>query len=218
MWWYNQIDELSESVEKIVYNTKGRKNLFLQTGRFNNFRTGGSSSDDTIASFFFEFTDRKERENGRVVIENLREELDKIPGIKTEIKAQEGGPPTGKDIEIRVLGPSRDSTMNVAQEIKNYLGEIDGIVNLESTLPVPGVEWELFVDKPKAAKFGADIPTIGNSIGLITSGLTIGSYRPKDIDEELDIVLRYPKKERYIDELDNILINTESYFISLFQC
>ena len=47
--------------------------------------------------------------------------MDKIPGIKTEIKAQEGGPPTGKDIEIRVLGPSRDSTMNVAQEIKNYL-------------------------------------------------------------------------------------------------
>ncbi len=210
-----QIDELSESVEEIVYNTKGIKNLFLQTGRFNNFRTGGSSSDDTIASFFFEFTDRKERENGRVVIENMRKELDKIPGIKTEIKAQEGGPPTGKDIEIRVLGPSRDSTMNVAQEIKNYLSEIDGIVNLESTLPVPGVEWELFVDKPKAAKFGADIPTIGNSIGLITSGLTIGSYRPKDIDEELDIVLRYPKKERYIDELDNILINTESGLVPI---
>ena len=95
------------------------------------------------------------------------------------------------------------------------MSEIDGIVNLESTLPVPGVEWELFVDKPKAAKFGADIPTIGNSIGLITSGLTIGSYRPKDIDEELDIVLRYPKKERYIDELDNILINTESGLVPI---
>ena len=141
-----QIDELSETVEKIVYNTKGIKNLFLQTGRFNSFRSGGSSSDDTIASFFFEFTDRNERENGRVVIQNMRKELDKIPGIKTEIKAQEGGPPTGKDIEIRVLGPSRGSTMNVAQEIKNYLSGIEGIVNLESTLPVPGVEWELFVE------------------------------------------------------------------------
>ena len=210
-----QIDELSESVEEIVHGTKGVKNLFLQTGRFNNFRTGGSSSDDTIASFFFEFTDREERENGRVVIENMRKELDKIPGIKTEIKAQEGGPPTGKDIEIRVLGPSRSSTMTVAQDIKSYLNSIDGLVNLESTLPVPGVEWELFVDKPKAAKFGADIPTIGNSIGLITSGLTIGSYRPKDIDEELDIVLRYPEKERYIDELENILINTESGMVPI---
>ena len=210
-----QIDELSESVEEIVHGTKGVKNLFLQTGRFNNFRTGGSSSDDTIASFFFEFTDREERENGRVVIENMRKELDKIPGIKTEIKAQEGGPPTGKDIEIRVLGPSRSSTMTVAQDIKSYLNSLDGLVNLESTLPVPGVEWELFVDKPKAAKFGADIPTIGNSIGLITSGLTIGSYRPKDIDEELDIVLRYPEKERYIDELENILINTESGMVPI---
>ena len=145
----------------------------------------------------------------------MRKELDKIPGIKTEIKAQEGGPPTGKDIEIRVLGPSRSSTMTVAQDIKSYLNSLDGLVNLESTLPVPGVEWELFVDKPKAAKFGADIPTIGNSIGLITSGLTIGSYRPKDIDEELDIVLRYPEKERYIDELENILINTESGMVPI---
>ena len=122
-----QIDELSESVEEIVHGTKGVKNLFLQTGRFNNFRTGGSSSDDTIASFFFEFTDRKERENGRVVIENMRKELDKIPGIKTEIKAQEGGPPTGKDIEIRVLGPNRSSTMTVAQDIKSYLNTVDGL-------------------------------------------------------------------------------------------
>ena len=120
------------------------------------------------------------------------------------------------NIEKRVLGPNRRATMTVAQDIKRYLNTLDGLVNLESTLPVPGVEWELFVDKPKAAKFGADIPTIGNSIGLITSGLTIGSYRPKDIDEELDILSSYVNEQKdiktYLSNQVNIMKKTRFSF------
>jgi multidrug efflux pump len=36
----------------------------------------------------------------------------------------------------------------------------------------------------------------------------IGKYRPKDIDDELEIFVRYPEDQRSIDQLDNIMIET----------
>ena len=45
---------------------------------------------------------------------------------------------------------------------------------------------------------------------LVTNGIMIGKYRPDDVDDELDIFVRYAEKERYIDQLDNIMIKTRS--------
>ena len=81
---------------------------------------------------------------------------------------------------------------------------------MEDTLPVPLVDWELIIDKPKAAQFGADIFTIGKAVSLVTNGVMIGKYRPDDVDDELEIYVRYADKERSIDQLDTIMIETRS--------
>ena len=41
-------------------------------------------------------------------------------------------------------------------------------------------------------------------------GIMIGKYRPDDVDDELEIFVRYADKERSIDQLDNIMIETMS--------
>jgi multidrug efflux pump len=43
---------------------------------------------------------------------------------------------------------------------------------------------------------------------LITNGLKLGEYRPDDSEEELDIVVRYPKELRSIRSLDQVRIET----------
>ena len=60
----------------------------------------------------------------------------------------------------------------------------------------------------KAAQFGVDIFTIGTAIKLVTEGIMIGKYRPNDIDEELEIYVRYPESDRSIDQLDNVMIES----------
>ena len=77
-------------------------------------------------------------------------------------------------------------------------------------MPIPLVDWELNIDKPKAAQFGADIFTIGKAVSLVTNGVMIGKYRPNDVDDELEIYVRYADNERSIDQLDNIMIETRS--------
>ena len=115
------------------------------------------------------------------------------------------------DVEIRITGPSSSSILKVTKDVRNYIDEnVIGLVSVEDTLPVPLVDWELIIDKPKAAQFGADIFTIGKAVSLVTNGIMIGKYRPDDVDDELEIFVRYADKERSIDQLDNIMIETRS--------
>ncbi len=208
----DEINKLTSDVEIIVNEHTGIKNYFLQTGQFSNVVAGGGgSSEDLIATAYFEFVDRNQRKNGHEIISELRDQFDNIKGIKIEVSEQSGGPPIGKDVEIRITGPSSASILKVTKDVRNYIDEnVIGLVSVEDTLPVPLVDWELIIDKPKAAQFGADIFTIGKAVSLVTNGIMIGKYRPDDVDDELEIFVRYADKERSIDQLDNIMIETRS--------
>ena len=208
----DEINKLTSDVEIIVNEHTGIKNYFLQTGQFSNVVAGGGgSSEDLIATAYFEFVDRNQRKNGHEIISELRDQFDNIKGIKIEVSEQSGGPPIGKDVEIRITGPSNSSILKVTKDVRNYIDEnVIGLVSVEDTLPVPLVDWELIIDKPKAAQFGADIFTIGKAVSLVTNGIMIGKYRPDDVDDELEIFVRYADKERSIDQLDNIMIETRS--------
>ena len=114
-----EINRLSSDVEKIISDHPGVKNYFLQTGQFSSFGRGGSSSEDLIASAIFEFADRSERENGHEIIAQIRKEFSNIKGIKIEITELSGGPPIGKDIQIRITGPSSESLLPITKEIRS---------------------------------------------------------------------------------------------------
>ena len=206
----NEIERLSADVEKIITETKGIRSVFLQTGRFGGIGSGGGgSSEDTIANLFFEFTERSTRENGHVVIKQIREKVDLISGIKVEVSELQNGPPVGKDLEIRIMGPSTDQIIPITKRLRAHIDvNVEGLISIEDTLPIPLVEWELIIDKPKASQFGADVFTIGSAVNLITNGVMIGKYRPNDVDDELEIFVRYPEDQRSIDQLDNIMIET----------
>ena len=184
----DEIERLSADVEKIITETQGIRSVFLQTGRFGGIGSRGGNSEDTIANLFFEFTERSSRDNGHVIISQIREQVDKISGIKVEVSELQNGPPVGKDLEIRIMGPSTNDIIPIAEKLRSHIdNNVDGLISVEDTLPIPLVEWELIIDKPKASQFGADVFTIGSAVNLVTNGVMIGKYRPSDVDDELEI-------------------------------
>ena len=101
------------------------------------------------------------------------------------------------------------------KRIEKYLSSISGLKDLETSLPSPSIEYELYVDREEAAKYGASISIIGNTIKLLTSGLKLSEFRPDDSDESIPIYLRLPKEQRTIDQLDNIKIPTSSGYVPI---
>src|SRR3546814_15375859 len=80
--------------------------------------------------------------------------------------------------------------------------QMGGFVDIEDGTQIPGIEWELKVDRAQAAKFGADISLVGSYVRMITNGMTLGEYRPDDRSEEIDIVVRLPEQYRTAEQLD----------------
>ena len=65
------------------------------------------------------------------------------------------------------------------------------------------------INREKAAKFGIDVSIVGNFIKLVTNGLIATTYRPNDSDDEVDILLRFPKEYRNISRLDQLRAITD---------
>ena len=42
----------------------------------------------------------------------------------------------------------------------------------------------------------------------MTAGVKVGEYRPEDLDEEVDIRVRFPAEQRRLDQFDDLTVNT----------
>ena len=90
-----------------------------------------------------------------------------------------------------------------------FSNELIGFVDIEDGRPVPGIEWQLNVNRGEAAKFGADVTLIGNYVRMITNGMKLGEYRPDGADQEIEIVARLPAAFRNMEQLDRIRVQTD---------
>ncbi|MCG8324992.1 MAG: efflux RND transporter permease subunit, partial [Thiotrichales bacterium] len=204
-------DDLMREVEARIFE------LQRETGAFHAIytRTVASSGidreepEDLVGSIQLEFTDWQRRSPADEILTEIRQRTDDLAGVVIETRKEESGPPVGKPIQIEISAESAEVIDATAVEINEALTEIGGFVDIEDGRPVPGIEWEIEVDRAQAAKFGADISMIGGYVRMITNGMNLGEYRADDSDEEIDIVVRLPERYRNLAQLDQIRVQTE---------
>jgi multidrug efflux pump len=192
---------LAEGNYKSVYTRAG-------SGGISGGSSGGSAAD-RIGNMFIEISDRRERNiDGHGVEEAYRNAIAEIPGVRAEINKMENGPPVGKDIQIQIIGDDLEILARETVRLHEYMAGLAGLTAVDDTAPVPGIEWEMDVDRAKAAMLGADIASVGAAIQLVTNGVLVGKYRPDDVDDEVDIRVRYPEAYRSITQLDELRVST----------
>ena len=168
------------------------------------------AAPDLVGTIFVELTDRRTRDFDGFEIENMyRQAISQIPGVRAEIVSVEQGPPVGKEIQVELSGEELDLLFIEAGRIREFMeNEMTGLIDIDDTAPLPGIEWEIIVDRAQAAMLGANMSEIGAAVQLLTNGIFMGDYRPDDSEEEVDIRVRYPVEYRGIDQLDTIRIST----------
>ncbi len=170
--------------------------------------TEEDEAEDVIGRIQLEFTDWFNRRPADEIITEIRERTAPLAGIIVEPRQQEAGPAVGKPIQIEVSSINPALIEPVALQISQALREVDGLVDIEDGRPIPGIEWQLRIDRAQAAKFDADVTLIGSYVRMITNGMNIGEFRPDDSIDEIDIVVRLPREYRNIAHLDSIRVQT----------
>ena len=170
---------------------------------------------DIIGTINIEFSAWDTRRPADEILADVVDRSKDLAGIFIETAKEEAGPPVGKPIHILVTSRSPEMISPAVARIRAKLDTMTGLKDIEDGRPVPGIEWELAVDRAQAAKFDADIAVIGNIIRLATNGLKVSEFRPDDADDEIDIVIRYPSDKRTLSQLDNIRVQTPKGLIPL---
>lgn len=196
-------DLLVRQVESRVTDVPGIDTIYVRSGIPN---AGGGA--DQIGSIRLNFADWRTRPPAREIIEDIRARVADIAGIDIEVRRPEEGPQQGKLIDIEVAADSLDVLQDTVARIRAEMERIPGVVNIEDTRPMPGIEWRLDVNRAEAAKFGADVALIGSIVQLVTNGIPVGKYRPDDADDEMDIRVRFPGDQRSLDVMANLRVPT----------
>jgi len=170
---------------------------------------GSSSPPDTIGQFNLQLMPWNERVKAEEIFQNIRERVSKISGLEVQIAAQENGPPAGKAINLSVESTVYDDLVPVVTKLVDYIeNELGDTIDIEDGRPSPGIDWQVTIDREAAAKYGIGVRELSPYVQLVTSGVKLGSYRPDDADDELDIKVRLPLEERSFDSLDSLRIVT----------
>ena len=196
-------------VENIILKIQSKnnefKNIYALSG---NISDQSEASEDFIGSISLEYNDWDKRRKSKVILNEILEATKSIKGIKVESREQEGGPPTGKPINIKLTSPNKSLLLSESYRLKEFIDSYPELINIEDNFPAPGIEWEINVNRKQAAKFGANISTIGNVIKLATNGIKLGEYRPDDSNDSIPLYLRYPSEGRTLDIIQNLRVNT----------
>ena len=209
--------EITLKVHEIVSEIEGVNNLYGYSSNDSSVVYGSDVSRDQISSFLVELFPREQREKGSdVVFAAIREGISELPGIYATGQEMETGPPTGKDIQIQVSSSDRQALYKTVSQIRQWIdGNVEGIRNLQDTLPLAGIQWEVEVDRARAATLGVNVADVGNMVQMVTGGIIIGEFRPDDADGEIEIRLRYPKQDRQLTTIDNLSVNTPNGPVSI---
>jgi len=163
---------------------------------------------DVIGMLQFQFIDWYQRRPARTILADMAERTKDIPGITLEFQEQEMGPGGGKPIVLEVSATDPDIADAGVDQITAMMRNLGGFTDIQDNRSLPGVEWQVHVDREAAARMGTDITTIGSAVQLLTTGLQVASYRPPTVNDEVDIRVRLPENWRTLNQLERLTINT----------
>lgn len=215
-------DALLQQVEQIVLDEPGVAASFAfgGSGGLNSNTGGGQAPRDAVGQIQFELVNWDDRGDdlnlrGQVVLDRMEGQFQQIPGIITEYMIMSGGPAASKPIHLRLTGDDFAELGEAVDLVRARMQDVGGIVDIEDSRPLPGIDWEIRVDTAAAGRFGADVVTVGGMVQLITRGLMLDTMRVETSDEEIEIRVRLPEEDRLLSTLDTLRVQTRMGLVPL---
>ncbi|NWG28309.1 MAG: efflux RND transporter permease subunit, partial [Ignavibacteriaceae bacterium] len=173
----------------------------------------GQNEGANISGFQIRTSKLKERD--RTVFEMadaLRERLKSFVGIKSFSVNTAGTAAfltgaTGAPIEVDIVGPDLEESYKIANQLKDYMTQLNGTRDVRIDIGDPRPELQLVLDREKLALAGLNTSLVGNTLRNNYFGIVASKYR--ELGDEYDIFVSLPpEKKSSIAEIENLPVKT----------
>ncbi len=209
----NQVytDSITKVVEDRVYKVIGEDNPIVESVIANVAVGAGDPQEGAqqaqphkgkVTVAFVPFAERQ-GQSTRALLDSIRIKIKGIPGAEITVEQEQGGPPTGKPINIEISGDNFNDLINTSINLKNFINKegIDGIEELKSDIQASKPEVRVNIDREKASREGISTGQIGMAIRTAVFGKEISKF--KDDNDDYPIQLRLNKEQR--ENLDEVM-------------
>ena len=195
-------DLLMREVESRIDDVAGVKYIYTKSCDVDNTEGIG-----VVGVVNLEFEDWTHRAKSTKVLQDVADLLREVHGVSFDISYQSMKPSQGKQIEINLRAKDLSVLNSTADLLEKAMKKSKGFVGVSRDSTVPGTEWVIDVDRKKARAEEVDVAIIGKYVKMLTDGLVVGKYYPKDSTDEIDIIARFNREHRSLKDIDNLLIN-----------
>ena len=142
------------------------------------------------------------------IIADLRTKTATISGIEQlNFITQEGGPPQGEDVEVKVKGPRFENLTELAGVLKTTLTQMDGVYDIYDDFRTGKSELRIYLKPEKAHQYGLTTFQVAQTVRTAIEGAKATTYR--EADEAIDVIVKYKEDTlKNLAELNNLLIAT----------
>ncbi|MBW8813875.1 MAG: efflux RND transporter permease subunit [Caulobacterales bacterium] len=207
-------DQLVHQVEARLAGVKGVESYYVRSGGFTSNGGPNSAPNDTIGRIQVEFVKYAQLKTlgltGLKITDTIRSRVSDVPGLQVEVRLPENGPPTGKAVQVQLTSHDPVALDRAANLVDGMFAHDPQFIEREDTRTSPGIEWNLQVDREAAGRYGVDVLSVGQAIQFLTGGVLVGRFRPDDVQDELDIRVRFPADSRNTAAFDQLKITTPS--------
>ncbi|HTF16874.1 MAG TPA: efflux RND transporter permease subunit [Chryseolinea sp.] len=210
-------DSITRIVEERVSNVmspKGQKNPVVKSIISNvaigasedPFESGQQASPHLgkVSVAFVEFAKRN-GQSTRVYLDEIRKSVKGIVGAEITVDQEQGGPPTGKPVNIEFSADNFGDLVATAAKARKYLDslQIPGVEELKSDFQADKPEIVINIDREKANREGIATGTIGMILRTAIYGVEVSKFR--DENDDYPIQIRIAESQRNdINTLMNI--------------
>ncbi len=133
---------------------------------------------------------KRDGQSTKEYMSKIREGVKGIRGAEISVNQEQGGPPTGKPINIEVAAEDFDLLVKTADRVKRYLDslQVPGVEELKSDFQSDKPEILVSIDREKANRESISTGQIGSALNTAINGKEVSKFR--DANDDYDITLR----------------------------
>lgn len=163
-------------------------------------REGGKEGSE-YGKISVELMDPKDRRRTQTeILDQIKESIGEIPGVKLSYFELREGPPSGADIAIKIRGNNLSALSAIADTALEKLKTIPGAENARSDFRKGRSEIKVVVNREKASIYGINANSIANAVSKSFLGYVAATI---DInDEEVDI--RVQNKKSFTKNMEDV--------------
>ncbi len=197
-------DSITQIVEDKVIEVVGKNNKVVESIISNvaigasEDQTSGNNAQPHLGKVTVAFVnfDQRDGESTKKYLTKIREAIKNIPGTTISVNQEQGGPPTGKAINIEIAADDFDVLVAAADKTKRYLDglQVPGVEDLKSDFQSDKPEISIKIDREKANREGISTGQIGMVLRTAIYGAEVSKFR--DDNDDYPIQLRIKAEQR----------------------